>query len=301
MALLPVRITLPVRDGAAERSRDRRRVDEEGRGTYFWSTGFAARSRSRCYRSSSRSHHSVTTVRAAGPDVPEVADLPEPVAQLLGDLLVAFRASGTAACAPVWIASSRRANPPPAVLLGVADPVLAARRVEPELARAPIARRRPSGPSAATRRGSAARDRFIHARGCRSVSSSTTRRRACASSASRERLQVGRVVDHVTRHDHVRLLDVRGDVRPRPEPPSAPGPPRAPRLAQEPLEHVGLAVERPRSARRGPRAGATSHRRPRPRRAPCHLPAAPRAPAGVVGVGRVAADRAAPVGTARSE
>jgi hypothetical protein len=39
VALLPVRITLPVRDAGAEGRVIRRRVDEEGRGIYFWSTG----------------------------------------------------------------------------------------------------------------------------------------------------------------------------------------------------------------------------------------------------------------------
>jgi hypothetical protein len=39
VALLPVRITLPVRNGVAEGRVIRRRVDEEGGGTYFWSTG----------------------------------------------------------------------------------------------------------------------------------------------------------------------------------------------------------------------------------------------------------------------
>ena len=39
VALLPVRIALPVRNGVAEGRVIRRRVDEEGGGTYFWSTG----------------------------------------------------------------------------------------------------------------------------------------------------------------------------------------------------------------------------------------------------------------------
>ena len=38
-ALLPVRITLPVGNDAAEDRVVRRRIDEEGRGIYFWSTG----------------------------------------------------------------------------------------------------------------------------------------------------------------------------------------------------------------------------------------------------------------------
>ena len=38
-ALLPVRITLSALNGAAEDRVIRRRVDEEGRGVYFWSTG----------------------------------------------------------------------------------------------------------------------------------------------------------------------------------------------------------------------------------------------------------------------
>jgi hypothetical protein len=40
VALLPVRITLPVRNDAASGRVLRRKVDEEGRGIYFWSTGF---------------------------------------------------------------------------------------------------------------------------------------------------------------------------------------------------------------------------------------------------------------------
>jgi len=39
VALLPVRVTLSARNGAAEDRVIRRRVDEEGRGVYFWSTG----------------------------------------------------------------------------------------------------------------------------------------------------------------------------------------------------------------------------------------------------------------------
>ena len=39
VALLPVRITLPVSDGAAEGRVVRRGADDEGRGAYFWSTG----------------------------------------------------------------------------------------------------------------------------------------------------------------------------------------------------------------------------------------------------------------------
>jgi hypothetical protein len=39
-AFLPVRISLAVRDGSAIERIVRRRVDEQGRGVYFWSTGF---------------------------------------------------------------------------------------------------------------------------------------------------------------------------------------------------------------------------------------------------------------------
>lgn len=40
VAVLPVRVTLPVRNEAASGRVVRRAVDDEGRGTYFWSTGF---------------------------------------------------------------------------------------------------------------------------------------------------------------------------------------------------------------------------------------------------------------------
>jgi hypothetical protein len=40
VAPLPVRVTLPVSDGAASGRVVRRAVDDEGRGTFFWSTGF---------------------------------------------------------------------------------------------------------------------------------------------------------------------------------------------------------------------------------------------------------------------
>ncbi len=40
VAVLPVRVALPVSNGAASGRVVRRAVDEEGRGTYFWSTGF---------------------------------------------------------------------------------------------------------------------------------------------------------------------------------------------------------------------------------------------------------------------
>jgi hypothetical protein len=39
-AFLPVRMLLATRNGAVHERIDRRRVDEQGRGTYFWSTGF---------------------------------------------------------------------------------------------------------------------------------------------------------------------------------------------------------------------------------------------------------------------
>ncbi len=38
--MLPIRITLPVHDGVVDCRVVRRSVDGEGRGTYFWSTGF---------------------------------------------------------------------------------------------------------------------------------------------------------------------------------------------------------------------------------------------------------------------
>jgi hypothetical protein len=38
-ALLPVKVVLPLRDDAADGRLTRRRVDEQGRGIYFWSTG----------------------------------------------------------------------------------------------------------------------------------------------------------------------------------------------------------------------------------------------------------------------
>jgi hypothetical protein len=38
-AFMPVKVVLPVRSGAAEGRIVRRRVDEQGRGIYFWSTG----------------------------------------------------------------------------------------------------------------------------------------------------------------------------------------------------------------------------------------------------------------------
>jgi hypothetical protein len=40
VAVLPVRVTLPVSNGVASGRVVRRAVDEEGRGTYFWSTRF---------------------------------------------------------------------------------------------------------------------------------------------------------------------------------------------------------------------------------------------------------------------
>ena len=40
VAFLPIRMVLPVRNGVIDYRVVRRRVDEEGRGTYFWSTGF---------------------------------------------------------------------------------------------------------------------------------------------------------------------------------------------------------------------------------------------------------------------
>jgi hypothetical protein len=39
-AFLPVKIALPLHGDAAEGRVTRRRVDEQGRGVYFWSTGF---------------------------------------------------------------------------------------------------------------------------------------------------------------------------------------------------------------------------------------------------------------------
>jgi hypothetical protein len=38
--MLPIRVTLPVSNDAAGGRVVRRAVDDEGRGTYFWSTGF---------------------------------------------------------------------------------------------------------------------------------------------------------------------------------------------------------------------------------------------------------------------
>lgn len=42
-AFLPVRVSVPLRQDAAEGRIVRRRVDEQGRGTYFWSTTFKLR------------------------------------------------------------------------------------------------------------------------------------------------------------------------------------------------------------------------------------------------------------------